>query len=185
MRVLPVPKGISHRKLELGIPLSSKQGYSWVISNPFGEAGGRSLNFMDEQQRRVNEAAEQFAEAVRASFQAVSERGASAQQLNAELTQQFFDTVIDNLRTQAEATRQMTQQLADQQQRQAEATRTIAQESVGAYMEFLNSIFSFASGRVQGWDESKHPRDFEGRFQSGEAWEESEHHRDAGGRFTE
>ena len=52
---------------------------------------------MDEQQqRRVNEAAEQFAEAVRASFQAVSERGASAQQLNAELTQQFFDTVTSS-----------------------------------------------------------------------------------------
>jgi hypothetical protein len=62
-----------------------------------------------QQQKRVNEAAEQFAEAVRASFQAVSERGASAQQLNAELTQQFFDTVIGNLRTQAEDTRQMTQ----------------------------------------------------------------------------
>src|SRR5215212_4915666 len=123
---------------------------------------------MDEQQqRRVNEAAEQFAEAVRASFQAISERGASAQQLNAELTQQFFDTVIDNLRTQAEA------------------TRPIAQESVGAYMEFLSSIFSFAPGRVPGWDESKHPRDFEGRFESGEVWEESEHQRDAGGgRFT-
>ena len=137
---------------------------------------------MDEQQqRRVNEAAEQFAEAVRASFQAVSERGASAQQLNAELTQQFFDTVIGNLRTQAEDTRQMTQQLADQQQRQAEATRTIAQESVGAYMEFLNSIFSFAPRRVQGWDESKHPRNFEGRFERGEAWDESEHQRDAGG----
>jgi hypothetical protein len=140
---------------------------------------------MDEQQqRRVNEAAEQFADAVRASFQAVSERGASAQELNAELTQQFFNTVIGNLRTQAEDTRQMTQQLADQQRRTQEATRTIAQESVVAYMEFLNSIFSFAPGRVQGWDESKHPRDFEGRFQRGEAWDESEHQRDAGGRFT-
>ena len=140
---------------------------------------------MDEQQqRRVNEAAEQFADAVRASFQAVSERGASAQELNAELTQQFFNTVIGNLRTQAEDTRQMTQQLADQQQRQAEAARTMAQESVGAYMEFLNSIFSFAPHRVQGWDESKHSRDFEGRFEGGEAWEESEHQRDAGGRFT-
>ena len=140
---------------------------------------------MDEQQqRRVNEAAEQFADALRASFQAVSERGASAQELNAELTEQFFNTVIGNLRTQAEDTRQMTQQLADQQQRQVEAARTMAQESVGAYMEFLNSIFSFAPGRVQGWDESKHSRDFEGRFEGGEAWEESEHQRDAGGRFT-
>ena len=140
---------------------------------------------MDEQQqRRVNEAAAQFADALRASFQAVSERGASAQELNAELTQQFFNTVIGNLRTQAEDTRQMTQQLADQQQRQAEAARTMAQESVGAYMEFLNSIFSYAPGRVQGWDESKHTRNFEGRFEGGEAWEEAEHQRDAGGRFT-
>ena len=140
---------------------------------------------MDEQQqRRVNEAAAQFADALRASFQAVSERGASAQELNAELTQQFFNTVIGNLRTQAEDTRQMTQQLADQQQRQAEAARAMAQESVGAYMEFLNSIFSYAPGRVQGWHESKHARDFEGRFEGGEAWEESEHQRDAGGRFT-
>jgi hypothetical protein len=40
------------------------------------------MNFMDEQQqRRVNEAGKQFADAVRASFQAVSERGASAQEL--------------------------------------------------------------------------------------------------------
>jgi ABC-type transporter Mla subunit MlaD len=147
------------------------------------------MNFMDEQQqRRVNEAAEQFADALRASFQAVSERGASAQQLNAELTEQFFNTVIGNLRTQAEDTRQMTQQLADQQQRQAEAARTMAQESVeesvGAYMEFLNSTFSYAPGRVQGWDESKHSRNFEGRFEGGEAWEESEHQRNARGRFS-
>jgi hypothetical protein len=108
------------------------------------------MNFMDEQQqRRVNEAAEQFADAVRASFQAVSERGASAQQLNAELTEQFFNTVIGNLRTQAEDTRQMTQQLADQQQRQAEATRTIAQESVGAYLDFMDSMYSWWLGGIQ------------------------------------
>ena len=104
---------------------------------------------MDEQRRRrVKEAAEQYADAVRASFQAVSE------------------------------------QMADQQKRQAEATRTIAQETVGAYMGFLNSIFSVAPRRKQGWDESKHPRNFEGRFISGGAWEESEHKRDARGRFT-
>jgi hypothetical protein len=138
----------------------------------------------EEAEQQANEAAKHFADAVRASYQAVADRSVSAQELNAELTQQFFNQTINNLRTQAEENRQMTQQLADQQQRQAEATRTIAQESVGAYMEFLNSIFSFAPGRVQGWEESKHPRNFEGRFERGEAWEESEHHRDAGGRFT-
>ena len=99
---------------------------------------------MDEQeQREVNEAERLYAE---------------AQALNAQLTQQFFADVINNLRTQAEENRQMTQQLADQQQRTQEATRTIAQESVGAYMEFLNSMFSFAQGRTQAWDESKSGR---------------------------
>ena len=135
-------------------------------------------------QPRTKEAAEQDTDSGRAPYHAVAKRGEQAQKSNAELSQQFFNTVIGNLRTQAEDTRQMTQQLADQQQRAQEATRTMAQESVGAYMEFLNSIFSFAPGRVQGWDESKHPRNFEGRFERGEAGEESEHQRDAGGRFT-
>ena len=138
----------------------------------------------ERQQQRINEAAQQFSDALAQSYRAVSDRAVSAQEPGARLTQDFFNRVIDNLRTQAEDTRQMTQQLADQQQRTQEATRTIAQESVGAYMEFLNSIFSFAPGRVQGWDESKHPRDFEGRFERGEAWDESEHQRDTRGRFT-
>ncbi len=98
----------------------------------------------DRQQRQVNEAAEKFAEAIRESFQAVAERGVSAQQLNAELTQNFFNSVIDNLQKQAEGNRQMTQQLADQTQRQQEATQQLTQESVGAYMDFVNSMFSFA-----------------------------------------
>src|SRR5918993_6036286 len=103
----------------------------------------------EEAEQQANEVAKQFADAVRASYQAVADRSVSAQALNAQLTQQFFADVIKNLRTQAEDNRAMTQELADQQQRTQEATRTIAQESVGAYMEFLNSMFSFAQGRTQ------------------------------------
>ncbi len=62
----------------------------------------------DRQQRQVNEAAEKFAAAIRESFEAVAERGVSAQQLNAELTQSFFNNVIDNLRAQTEANRALT-----------------------------------------------------------------------------
>jgi metal-dependent amidase/aminoacylase/carboxypeptidase family protein len=138
----------------------------------------------EEAEQQANEVAKQFADAVRASYQVVADRSVSAQALNAQMTQQFFNSVINNLRSQAESNRQMTEELQGQQQRSHEATRTIAQESVGAYMEFLHSIFSFAPGKVQGWDESKHARNFEGRFEGGEAWEESEHQRDAGGRFT-
>jgi hypothetical protein len=103
----------------------------------------------EEAEQQANEATKQFADAVRASYQAVADRSVSAQELNAELTQQFFNTVIGNLRTQAEENRQMTQQLADQQQRTQEATRTIAQESVGAYLDFMDSMYSWWLGGIQ------------------------------------
>ena len=99
---------------------------------------------MDEQQQqRVNQAAQEFADALRESYQALSERGESAQELNAQLTEQFFNTVNDHLRTHAEETRQMSEQLADHQQRGQEASRQLTQESVNAYMDFINSMFSF------------------------------------------
>ena len=102
-----------------------------------------------QQQRQINEAAEQFASAIKDSYQAVADRTVSAQEINAQLTQDFFNRVIENLRTQAEDTRQMGQQLADQQQRAAEAGQTLTQESVDAYMDFVNSMFSFWQGSTQ------------------------------------
>ncbi len=103
----------------------------------------------EEAELQANEVAKQFADAVRASYQAVADRSVSAQAPNAQLTQQFFADVINNLRTQAEDTRQMTQQLADQQQRQAEAAQTLTRESVGAYMDFMDSMFSYWQGGIQ------------------------------------
>ena len=102
-----------------------------------------------QQQQQVNEAAEKFADAVRESYRAVADRTVSAQELNAELTQNFFNSVINNLRAQAESNRDMTQQLADQQQRQQEATQALTQESVNAYMDFINSMFSYWQGNVE------------------------------------
>jgi hypothetical protein len=102
-----------------------------------------------QQQQRINEAAEQSANAIRDSYQAVADRGVSAQELNAQLTQVFFNRVIENLRTQAEDTRRMGQQLADQQQRATEAGQTLTQESVDAYMDFVNSMFNFWQGSVE------------------------------------
>jgi uncharacterized protein YdiU (UPF0061 family) len=149
---------------------------------------------MDErQQKQVNEAAEKFAEAIKESYQAIADRSVSVQELNAQLTQDFFNGVINNLRTQAESNRALAEDLIEQQRKQQEASQALTQESVNAYMDFLNSMFSFAQGTTQvaqgdpreaGWDESRHPRDFEGRFARGEeAWDESGHPRDARGRF--
>ena len=100
---------------------------------------------MDEQQQqRVNQAAERFAEALRESYQTVVSRGESAQQLNAEMTQRFFNTVINYLQRHAEANVQVGEELAGQAQRGQEAFRQLTQESVQAYMDFINSLFSYA-----------------------------------------
>ena len=98
---------------------------------------------MDQQeQQRLNEAAQQFADAFVQAQRAAAERGVSIQEQNAQLTQDFFNRVIENLRTQAEDTRGLGQQLGDLQQQATEAGRTLTQESVSTYMDFVNSMFS-------------------------------------------
>ncbi len=101
-----------------------------------------------QQQKQVNEAAEKFAAALRDSYKSVAERSVSAQQLNAELTQTFFNSVIGNLRAQAESNRETAGELIEQQQRQREATQALTQESMNAYMDFLNSMFSYYQGNL-------------------------------------
>ena len=105
---------------------------------------------MDQQtQQRVNEAAEQFTDALVQSYKAVAERGGSAQEQNAQLTEVFLNQTINNLRAQAEENRQTTQKLQGLQERQREAAQTLTQESVGAYMDFINSMFSYWQGALQ------------------------------------
>ena len=104
---------------------------------------------MDEKQhKQVNEAAGKFADALKESYQSITDRSVSAQELNAQLTQDFFNGVINNLRTQAESHRALSEDLIEQQRKQQEASRTLAQESVNAYMDFLNSMFAYYRGNL-------------------------------------
>jgi hypothetical protein len=102
-----------------------------------------------QQQQKVNEAAEQFTDALVESFKAVADRGASAQDRGAQLTNIFFNQTINNLRTQAEENRRAIQKLADQQQRQADAAQNLTRESVDIYMNFMDSMFSYWQGASQ------------------------------------
>lgn len=105
---------------------------------------------MDEkQQKQINEAAAKFADAIKESYQAVAERSESAQDLNAELTQNFFNAVIENLSNQAESNRALYQDLIEQQKKQRETSQAIAKESVDAYTDFLNSMFSYYRGNIE------------------------------------
>ena len=96
-----------------------------------------------QEQQGLNEAAEQFADALVQSYQAVFELGVTTQERNVQLTEEFFNKVVSNLRTQADANLQLAQHIADQQQRQVEAAQALTQETVDAYMDFASSVFGF------------------------------------------
>ena len=102
-----------------------------------------------QSQQRINEAAEQFTDALVQSYKTVAERGVSVQESSKQVTEVFFNQTINNLRTQAEENRQAAQRLQEQQQRQADAAQTLTEESVGAYMDFMDSMFSWWQGGIQ------------------------------------
>jgi chromosome segregation ATPase len=102
---------------------------------------------MDEQQQqRINRAAQEFTDALVAAYRTASDNTVVAQQLGAQQIEYFFDTVIDNLRAQAGGNLEMTRRLAGQQRLAREATRELAQVSTDNYMDFLDSVFSFYRG---------------------------------------
>jgi chromosome segregation ATPase len=100
----------------------------------------------DQQQQRINRAAQEFTDALVAAYKTASDNTVVAQQLGAQQIEYFFDTVIDNLRAQARGNLEMTRRLAGQQRLAREATRELAQVSTDNYMDFLDSVFSFYQG---------------------------------------
>jgi hypothetical protein len=100
----------------------------------------------NQQQQMINKAAQEFTDALVASYRATSDRTVAAQELGAQQIEYFFNTVIDNLRTQADGASQMTRQLASQQQLAQKATQEFARVSTDNYMDLLDSVFSFYQG---------------------------------------
>jgi chromosome segregation ATPase len=126
----------------------------------------------NQQQQRINAAAQQFTDALVAASRATSDRSVAAQKLGTQMTGYFFNSVMNNLRTQAEGTRQVRQQLADQQRRAQEATREFTQASTNTYMNLLDSIYSFYQGgttRAQRRAEEAESRAEEAERSTGEA----------------
>jgi hypothetical protein len=87
------------------------------------------------QLEKTNEAAKKFAEAVRESYEAVAESALSVQQLNAQLVARFFDQVRKNLE---ESRLVMGRPLAA-----AQESQRLAQESLRAYMDFLDTMLAY------------------------------------------
>ena len=105
---------------------------------------------MDEQRaQRINEAARRFSEALIESYRLASERFGEAQQRQTRDATAFYERVLGNLRAATESAQASSRELAEQAQRGQEAGRELARESVGAYMEFMNSLFSHYRGGVE------------------------------------
>jgi hypothetical protein len=146
----------------------------------------------NQQQQRMNRAAQEFTDALVAAYKTTSDSTVVAQQLGAQQIEYFFDGVINNLRTQGEGTLQLTQQLADQHQLARECAQDLAQMSTDNYLELLDSMFSFyqgATSRTQSRTEETQRRVEEAEARAEEAQvraeeaertkSEAENHRDA------
>jgi len=59
------------------------------------------------------------------------------------LAESFFESVTNHIRAQAEIGDDAARELAEQARRRHEASQTLARESADAYMDFLNSMFSY------------------------------------------
>jgi hypothetical protein len=93
-------------------------------------------------EQAVNEAAARFADTLAESYRIVYEQAANAQQRQGRLAKDFSERVMDHLMEQAQSGQAASEQLADQAMRQRAAGEAFAQESVNAYMDFLDTAFS-------------------------------------------
>ncbi len=93
-------------------------------------------------EQAVDEAAARFADTLAESYRIVYEQATEAQGRQGRLAQDFSERVMDHLKEQTESGRAASEQLAEQARRQQEAGRAFAQESVNAYMDFLDTAFS-------------------------------------------
>src|SRR4028119_2289156 len=100
--------------------------------------------------RDVNEAAQRFAEALADSYRLVYGHAAESAERQQQRAREFSELVTNNLREQTEAGRANAEQLSEQAARQQEAGQALARESVEAYTQFLNDVFSrYRSGTEQ------------------------------------
>lgn len=99
---------------------------------------------MDEKDaNRINETAEERAEAARESYNAAVDRAFAAQESSTRLARGFFDDWVDTLQDQAELGRLTMQSLAELAREQREVFRELSRESLNAYDGFLDSLFSY------------------------------------------
>ena len=90
-----------------------------------------------------HEVARKMAEAIAESQAMLASVSTETQLRQAQLTQSFFDSVLVNLNTHTRSNLAASRELAEQALRGQEAAQTLVQESVSAYVDFLDSMLSY------------------------------------------
>jgi hypothetical protein len=103
----------------------------------------------DQQANRINEAAQKFTDALIESYRAVSERSAEAQERQVRLAESFFESLTNHIMAQGETGDAATRELAEQARKGQEASQALTRESVDAYMDLLNSMFTYYQRSTQ------------------------------------
>jgi hypothetical protein len=127
--------------------------YSWLqdyLARLDGKEARRE--YYDRYYASWHEVARKMAEAIAESQAMLASVSVETQQRQAQLTQSFFDSVLVNLGAQTRGNLAVSQELAEQALRGQEAAQTLVQESVGAYVDFLDSMLSYyrTDARVYG-----------------------------------
>lgn len=120
------------------------QYYSW-LEDYFARLDGKEARkeYYERYYAGWHETAQKLAEAILESHRMLSSYSVEAQERQVQITQSFFASVDEILRAQAKSSLVASRELTEQALRGQEAARSLAQESVGAYMDFLDSMFSF------------------------------------------
>ena len=127
--------------------------YSWLqdyLARLDGKEARRE--YYDRYYASWHEVARKMAEAIAESQAMLASVSTETQLRQAQLTQSFFDSVLVNLNTQTRSNLAASRELAEQALRGQEAAQTLVQESVGAYVDFLDSMLSYyrTDARVYG-----------------------------------
>ena len=105
--------------------------------------GEGPMGMDNERARRLNEAAQKYAESAMESYETVWDHFARVQEGQAQQTQGLFEEAIAHLRTQAERNMYALEELAEQGRRGQEASRVLAQGSADAYAQFVDSLLLY------------------------------------------
>ena len=98
--------------------------------------------------QKTNRAVERLAETTRDSYHTVVDHAVGLQERNVRFAQGMVDGAIKELRHQAESNRSVMGELFERAEDQRDAYRTLAEQSIDAYMDCPDSMFSYYRGNL-------------------------------------